>query len=305
MTISKDKQNFQRNKLFKLLKIEKNECNFFRSKLLSKKIFKKNILENWEFRNLHNEKIPAYFIRPQQDKLYPTIIYCHAHGDNYALGRDELIKGRKSLLSEYASFLCSNGYSVLCIEMPCFGIRQKPNESSLSKSLNWYGKTLYGKMMSELISGINFLTKRKDVNKKKIFSFGFSMGATHSYWLAALDKRISKSIHICSFADLESLIKNGNHDLHNHYMTVPELLLQFSTSSIAGLIAPRPQLVCVGLKDKLTDKVSFNKSKKELIKIYKSFGFSENLQFIIENNSGHRETVKMRRAVLNFLSSKN
>ena len=219
--------------------------------------------------------------------------------------RDELIKGRKSLLSEYASFLCSNGYSVLCIEMPCFGIRQKPNESSLSKSLNWYGKTLYGKMMSELISGINFLTKRKDVNKKKIFSLGFSMGATHSYWLAALDKRISKSIHICSFADLESLIKNGNHDLHNHYMTVPELLLQFSTSSIAGLIAPRPQLVCVGLKDKLTDKVSFNKSKIELIKIYKSFGFSENLQFIIEKNSGHRETVKMRRAVLNFLSSKN
>ena len=54
MTISKDKQNFQRNKLFKLLKIEKNECNFFRSKLLSKKIFKKNILENCEFRNLHN-----------------------------------------------------------------------------------------------------------------------------------------------------------------------------------------------------------------------------------------------------------
>ena len=189
--------------------------------------------------------------------------------------------------------------------MPCFGDRQIPNESSLTKSLSWYGKTLYGKMMSELISGVDFLTKREDVNKKKISSFGFSMGATHSYWLAALDKRISKSIHVCSFADLESLIKNGSHDLHSHYMTVPNLLSQFSTSKIAGLIAPRPQLVCVGLKDKLTDKVSFNKSKKELIKIYKSFGFSENLQFIIENNSGHQETVKMRRAVLNFLSSKN
>ena len=47
-------------------------------------------------------------------------------------------------------------------------------------------------MISELISGIDFLTKRKDVKKSNIISLGFSMGATHSYWLAALDKRISK-----------------------------------------------------------------------------------------------------------------
>ena len=158
----------------------------------------------------NNEKIPAYFIKPKDKKKYPTIIYCHAHGGNYSLGRDELIHGRKSLISEYASLLCSIGYAVMCLEMPCFGDRQIPSESSLAKSLNWYGKTLYGKMMSELISGIDFLTKRKDVNKSKIISLGFSMGATHSYWLAALDRRISKCIHICSFADLASLIKNGN-----------------------------------------------------------------------------------------------
>ena len=55
-------------------------------------------------------------------------------------------------------------------------------------------------------------------------------------------------------------------------MTVPNLLSEFSTAKIAGLIAPRPQLVCVGLKDKLTDKKSFTISKRELINIYKSLG---------------------------------
>ena len=305
MILSKANQSIQRKKLFQLLKINKNECKFIGSKLISKKKFKKNVLENWEFYNINNEKIPAYFIKPQEEKLYPTIIYCHAHGGNYSLGRKELIHGRKSLLSEYASLLCSYGYAVMCIEMSCFGDRRIPNESSLTKSLSWYGKTLYGKMMSELISGLNFLVSRKDVNKKKIISLGFSMGATQSYWLAALDKRISKSIHICSFADLESLIKNGNHNLHSHYMTVPNLLTEFSTSKIAGLIAPRPQLVCVGLKDKLTDKKSFSISKKELLKIYNTFGYKKNLKFVTESNSGHKETPKMRRAILSFLSDNN
>ena len=84
------------------------------------------------------------------------------------------------------------------------------------------------------------------------------------------------------------------------------IFLNLNNSKISNKILTLLSYVSIGfLKDKLTDKVSFNKSKKELIKIYKSFGFSENLQFIIENNSGHRETVKMRRAVLNFLSSKN
>ena len=70
--------------------------------------------------------------KPKEKKKYPTIIYCHAHGGNYSLGRDELIKGRKSLISDYASLLCSIGYAVLCLEMPCFGERQTPNESSLT-----------------------------------------------------------------------------------------------------------------------------------------------------------------------------
>ena len=302
MVFSKINQNIQRKKLFKLLKINKNECKFVNANLIFKKNFKNNILEDWEFTNLNNEKIPAYFIKPQNKKTYPGIIYCHAHGGKYSMGRSELIKGRKSLLNNYGSFLSSLGYASLCIEMPCFGRRQKPNESSLAKALSWQGKTLYGKMISELISGVDFLSKKKDVDKKNITSLGFSMGATHSYWLAALDNRISKAIHICAFSDLNTLIKNGNHDLHSHYMTVPDLLTEFSTAEIAGLIAPRPQLICVGLKDKFTDKKSFNKSKNELSKIYEYYGIKKNLKFIIESNSGHKETPKMRKAVSNLLN---
>ena len=65
---SKVRENSQRVKLFKLLKINKKECKFFQTKLVSKRKFKNNLLENWEFKTRNNEKIPAYFIKPKEKK---------------------------------------------------------------------------------------------------------------------------------------------------------------------------------------------------------------------------------------------
>ena len=65
------------------------------------------------------------------------------------------------------------------------------------------------------------------------------MGATLAFWLAALDPRMKAVAHLCCFADLETLVASGAHDLHGLYMTVPGLLAVARTGEIAGLIAPR------------------------------------------------------------------
>jgi len=219
---------YLRKNLLTLLKID-NKNNFFKKKLISKTNWNNYVLEDWIFIKNKKERIPFYFIKPDQTNVFPAVLYCHAHGGNYSIGRNELLNGRSALLSNYASFFLKRNIAVLCIEMPTFGSRQIPNESSLSKSLSWNGKNLFGKMISELLLGVNFLYAHKSINKKKIITFGFSMGATHSYWVAALDRRITASIHLCSFADLRNLIKKNTHDGHGHYMTVPGLLEKFST----------------------------------------------------------------------------
>ena len=44
------------------------------------------------------EDVPAYFTRPLKPKdQFPVILYNHAHGGNYVLGKDELLIGRKAL----------------------------------------------------------------------------------------------------------------------------------------------------------------------------------------------------------------
>ena len=85
-------------------------------------------------------------------------------------------------------------------------------------------------------------------------------------------------------------------------MTVPGLLEKFSTAKIAGLIAPRNQLICVGLKDKFTDFKSFYISKNELETIYRKNKSEANLEFCVERKSGHIETLKFRKKVDNFLN---
>ncbi len=81
---------------------------------------------------------------------------------------------------------------------------------------------------------------------------GLSMGATLAYWLAALDSRITSAAHLCCFADMGELVASGAHQLHGLYMVVPGLVHEYRTGDIAGSVAPRPQLACMGATDPLT-----------------------------------------------------
>src|SRR5262245_10733716 len=45
-----------------------------------------------------SEPVPAYFVKPRgATKPLPTVLYNHAHGGDYKLGKDELLLGRKDL----------------------------------------------------------------------------------------------------------------------------------------------------------------------------------------------------------------
>jgi len=44
------------------------------------------------------EMVPAYFVRPSEGSgPWPAVLYNHAHGGDYVLGKDELLLGRGAL----------------------------------------------------------------------------------------------------------------------------------------------------------------------------------------------------------------
>jgi dipeptidyl aminopeptidase/acylaminoacyl peptidase len=51
------------------------------------------------------------------------------------------------------------------------------------------------------VRGWTLLERAPGVDAGRIGAMGLSMGATHAYWLAALDDRVAAVAHLCAFAE--------------------------------------------------------------------------------------------------------
>lgn len=232
----------------------------------------------------------------------PALVYAHAHGGRYDIGASELIDGRPELLGPLGPVFAHAGIVTLAIDMPTFGERSGVTESAAAKAELWAGRSLFGKMLSEQGAALGYLASRSDVDKRHIGMFGMSMGATLAYWLAAVEPRLSAIAHLCCLADFATLVETGAHDLHGHYLTVPGLLAQTSTGAIAGLVAPRPQLVCLGDRDALTPPLAVDRALAEARHAYADAGTPSRLRVFRQPGVGHVETPEMREEVLDFLT---
>ena len=246
--------------------------------------------------------LPGILLRPRATPGGSAILYCHAHGDRYGIGARETVDGRPALLDPpTAKALAAAGHVVLCIDMPGFGTRQgEGTESVLAKAALWQGKPLFGRQLAELSCALTALAAMPEVDPARIGAFGLSMGATHAYWLAALDDRIAAVAHLCAFSGIGPLIASGAHDQHGHYMTVPGLLAHGDMGDVAALVAPRPQLVGWGTQDPLTPPDALAPALTRLRAAYA--GCPDRLVTVEAQGAGHEETPAMRHAVLDFLA---
>lgn len=248
--------------------------------------------------------IPALLTRPVGQGPWPAVLYCHAHGGSYPLGKGELLQGRDAYLQEpaYGPALAAKGIAALCLDMPAFEERQALSESALAKALLWQGKSLFGLMIDELLAGLDYLESRADLAPGRIAAVGLSMGCTHAWWLAALDDRVRCVASLCCMADIGELIASGAHDRHGIYMTVPGLVGRYETGEVAGLIAPRAHLSTIGALDALTPPQAVEKADRAIREAYETAGVPQNWRLIVEPDSGHKETPRMRREVMDFLA---
>lgn len=251
---------------------------------------------------LGDTEVRGLLTRPVNDeRALPAILYGHSHGGGYHIGARELLDGREYLLDPLGPVFARAGYVTLCIDMPTFGERATISEGAAAKALLWHGKSLFGQMLSDHAAALTYLASRDDVNAARIGAFGISMGCVLSYWLAAMDERIAAVAHICCFADFRTMIELGAHDGHGIYLTVPGLLNEADGGSIAALVAPRPQLVCIGEADSLTPPQAVARAWDELEPAYADA--RDRLERVSEPGVGHRETPRMRDAALTFFAS--
>src|SRR5690349_2006776 len=248
------------------------------------------------------EVVPAYFTRPHQaEGRAPAILYNHAHGGNYVLGKDEFLCGRPALQQPpYAEALARRGICGLCIDAWNFGERRGRTETELFKNLLWHGEVLWGLMVYDTLKATDYLVSRPDVDPGRIGSLGLSMGSTMAWWHAALDERVKVCVDLCCLTDFEALIETRNLDGHGLYYYVPGLLKHFDTAQINALICPRPHLSLNGTLDKLTPPAGLDRVDASLQQTYADAGAPGNWE-LVRYTTGHYENWDMRARITRFL----
>ena len=210
-------------------------------------------IEHWTLSLNSEEPVPALLLHPLHEPPRGVVLYCHAHGNRFDIGKDELLNGRPALQSPpYGEVLPDMGYSVLAIDHWCFGGRAAKMERAMVKRLLWQGETLWGYRVHDALIALEWLRLQAGFANLPVTTLGLSMGSTMAVWAAALDPTITACIDLCCLAEFDSLLTSGNFDVHGEYFFVPGLLAEFSAAEISALIAPRRHMSMVGLADPLT-----------------------------------------------------
>jgi hypothetical protein len=248
------------------------------------------------------EPVPAYFLRPTNARgKTPVILYNHAHGGEYKIGKEEVLSGRSALFRPpYGEALTRLGISVLCFDAWAFGERAARTESAIFKEMLWKGQVMWGMMVYDSLRALDYLETRPDVDADRIGTLGLSMGSTMAWWVAALDTRVKVTVDLCCLTDFQALIEAGGLDLHGIYYYVPDLLNHFTTAQINELIAPRPHLSLAGDRDALTPVPGLIRIDEQLRKTYEALG-APDAWILKRYDVGHQETAEMRDEVTAFL----
>ena len=251
--------------------------------------------ETFEFQNGAGETVRGYCFLPKSAKPLtksPAILYCHWHGGQYEIGKNEMLQTNATPVAPGPT-LAKAGYVVLGIDAPCFGERngmgpdgpsQKGSngEMTAAKFHLWTGRTLWGMVIRDDLSALDYLCSRPEVDPDRVGVTGISMGSTRAWWIMALDDRPRVGVCVACMTRYQDLIRQGMLKAHGIYYFVPGMLKHFDSEAVVACAAPRPMLFMTGDRDGGSPVSGVKSIGESVRKIYAIHGADIENRFINE-----------------------
>jgi dienelactone hydrolase len=256
--------------------------------------------------------VPGYLILPKNSPgRAPAILYCHWHGGEYEIGKEELFQAKHTPEAPGPA-LAKRGFVVLAIDAYCFGERNgqgpdgpaekgKEGEMTAAKFHLWVGRTLWGMMLRDDLMALDYLASRSEVDTNRIGVMGMSMGATRSWWLLALDERLKTGVPVCCLTRCRNLIQNELIYAHAIFYYVPNFLNHFDSEAVVALIAPRPVLFLDGDRDITSPVDGIHAIESAVRPVYRLYGEEQKFQSMVYEGQGHLYTPEMWTKTLAWL----
>jgi dienelactone hydrolase len=272
-------------------------------------------LEKFQFDNEAGATVPGYLLLPKgQSGKAPAILYCHWHGGEYDIGKEELFQAKHTPEPPGPAF-ARRGFVVLGVDAYCFGERNghgpggpeekgRDGEMTASKFNLWVGRTLWGMMLRDDLMALDYLASRPEVDAAHIGVTGMSMGATRSWWLMALDDRLQTGVAIACLTRYQNLIQHEMLKAHGIYYFVPGFLNHFDTEAVVASIAPRPALFQNGGADGGSPEDGIHAIETAVRPAYKLYGKEQDFQSIVYPGQGHIYTPEMWQKTLQWMEER-
>jgi dienelactone hydrolase len=244
--------------------------------------------------------VPAFFCLPlKSEGRLPVVICCQGHstaGMRLSVGlvddktwEGAVVNGDR----DFALQAVRHGYAALALEMRGFGelrlapdIEKNANNSCARLVLLALqgGRTLVGMRVHDIMAAIEYLSQRPDIDRKHIVLTGNSGGGTVTLYTAALEDRLAASVPSCAFCTYADSIEAVDHCACNF---VPGLSQEIEMGDLAGLAAPKPQLIIAGKTDTIFPERGVREAFAQAKAIYKAAGAADQLRLYI-GEGGHR-----------------
>jgi dienelactone hydrolase len=234
--------------------------------------------------------VPCQVLRPKSmeaDGSNPAILCSHGHG---LYGKD-VVAGIRSSPGHvanivehnynYAEQMAKAGFLTIAPDLRGFGERadgSNPFPGRDACNINFLKGSMIGMYplalnIWDMKCCIDYLETRPEVDAKRIGMMGLSQGGTMTTFTTAFEKRI-KAADIIGYVNpwYGFGIQRAN---FCGSQIVPDIFRYFDTDDIAGLIAPRPLLLEMGIYDDCFQIQDLLKGYEGVKKIYQAAGCGE------------------------------
>ena len=247
-------------------------------------------------------RVPAYLLVPEGKGPFPAIVLLHDHGAHFSIGKEKMVRpfhvapevmedadqwASQCYDGQYVGdYLARHGYVVLAVDVLFWGERGRKEGTSydaqqaLASNFLQMGASWGAFINVDDMRSAEFLASLPFVDKERVGSLGFSMGAYRSWMLAALTDVVRASASICwmnTTEHLMTLTNNQNKGGSAYAMLIPALRRYLDYPHVASIACPKPTLFFNGTRDKLFPIEGVRDAYREMEAVWKSQGASDHL----------------------------
>ncbi len=229
----------------------------------------------------------------------PTILYVCGHSKNET---DGIVEGCKAHYQHHAAWYAANGYICLVIDTLQLGELPGLHHGTNRFGMWWWASLGYTPAGIEALNAtraIDYLCSRLDVDQERIGVTGRSGGGATSWWVGAIDDRVSTVIPVAGITDLQNHVNDGVIEGHC------DCMFHFNTErwdfdTIAALVAPKALLVENTDKDPIFPEDGVRRVYSQLERVYEWYGAKDKLGLVI-GKGGHADTPELRHPSFAFM----